>query len=148
MAMFLGEISFLLALAVFAFGLVLWHRDREATSGPLRVAGAVLTVAAVLAALCTGYWMVRYHVQGDFDRAYGHAHDACAMMEPGGRHGGEGQQMGSGMMGSGMMGREGMGPQTQGSGREVMPMRPGEGGPPEDAPPGHEEHHPEPAPGK
>lgn len=73
MAMFLAEISFLLALGLFASGLVLWHQGLQATSGLLRGAGAVLVVGAVLTALCTAYFAVRYQVQAEFDHAYAHA---------------------------------------------------------------------------
>jgi len=70
MAMFLGMISFLLALALFAGALVLWHNGRQAGAGLVRVAGAVLGVGSVLTALCTVYFMFVYRVQGDFDSAY------------------------------------------------------------------------------
>ena len=90
MAMFLAEIAFLLELALFAAGLVLWHRGREATAGLLRTAGAVLVVGAALTAVCTGYFSVRYHVQGEFDHAYaarapaaGHGTMGPGMMRPG-----------------------------------------------------------------
>lgn len=136
MAMFLAEISFLLALALFASGLVLWHRGREATAGLLRGAGAVLVVGAVLTALCTGYYSVRYHVQGEFDHAYPHhaAMSARGAMGPACTQRG----MGQGMMGPGMMEQ----------GTQGMPVRPGvppgeETRPSENALPGHEEHHPE-----
>ena len=142
MAMFLGEISFLLALAVFASGLVLWHRGREATAGLVRVAGAVLIVGAVLTALCTAYYMVRYRVQGDFDHAYPPHAMGAAMMGAGGAPGSQ-RGMGPGMMGPGMMGPGMMGQGMMGPEGQAMPTRPGEG-PPEAAPPGHEEHHPEP----
>ena len=143
MAMFLGEISFLLALAVFAFGLVLWHRGREAAAGPLRGAGAVLVVGAVLTALCTGYYTVRYQTQGDFDHAYApHPMGACAMMGPGGAPGSQ-RGMGPGVMGPGHMGPGTMGPGMMGPGAQAMPTRPGEG-PAETAPPALEEYHPEP----
>ena len=70
MAMFLAEITFLLELALFALGLVLWQRGRETGGGLSRVAGGVLVGGAVLTALCTGYFSVRYQVVGDFDRAW------------------------------------------------------------------------------
>ena len=142
MAMFLAEISFLLALALVAAGLVLWQRGRETTAGLLRTAGAVLVVGAALTALCTGYFSVRYHVQGEFDRAYAHpaAMAAHGRMDPTCPHQGP-HGMAPGMMAPGRMGGGMMQPGTQ-----AMPM-PGEpsveGTEPPDAPPGHEEHHPE-----
>lgn len=144
MAMFLAEISFLFSLALFATGLVLWHRGREATAGLLRAAGAVLVVGAALTALCTGYFSVRYHVQGEFDHAYpdGAVMAARGMMGPARSQGGRG--MGPGMMGPGMMG-----PETMQPGRQSMPVPDGapaqETGPsgPSETPPGHEQHHPE-----
>ncbi|HUE95708.1 MAG TPA: hypothetical protein VMN39_03565 [Longimicrobiaceae bacterium] len=137
MAMFLAEISFLLALALFAGGLVLWQRGREATAGLLRAAGAVLVVGAVLTALCTGYFSVRYHVQGEFDHAYPHpaAVAARGMMGPACPQQGQ-RGMGPGMMGTGMMQ-----PGTQG-----MPMLGGppvQGIEPSETPPGHEGHDPD-----
>lgn len=115
MAMFLAEIAFLLELALFAAGLVLWHRGREATAGPLRTAGALLVVGAALTAVCTGYFSVRYLVQGEFDHAY-------AVQTPAAGHG---------MMGPGMMER----------GMQGMPMGSGPGS--RLAPPEPEAHHPE-----
>jgi hypothetical protein len=142
MAMFLAEISFLLALALVAAGLVLWHRGREATAGLLRAAGAVLVVGGVLTALCTGYFSVRYHVQGEFDHAYPHhaAMAARGMMGPACPQQGQ-PGMGPGRMGPGMMGPGMMQPGTQG-----MPMPGGppvQGTGPSETPPGHEEHHPD-----
>lgn len=130
MAMFLAEISFLLALALFAAGLVLWHRGREATAGLIRAAGAVLVVGSVLTALCTGYFSVRYQVQGEFDHAYLHPGGIAAhgMMGPACMQQGP-RGMGPGMMGPGMM-QPGM---------QGMPMPGGTAEPP----PGHEEHYPE-----
>jgi hypothetical protein len=125
--MFLLHISFLLALALVAAGLVLWHRGREMTGGPLRFAGIILIAGAVISALCIGYYGVRYQVQGDFDRAY-------AMHPP--------MEMGRHMMGKEM----GMGMMERGERRERMaPPEAGErGGPPQpDAAAEHEAHHPE-----
>jgi len=39
MAMFLLHIAFLLALALFGAGLVLWHRGAQPTAGVLRIGG-------------------------------------------------------------------------------------------------------------
>jgi hypothetical protein len=72
MAVFQLEIAFLLELAVFAAGLVLLHLGRQQTAPLLRAAGFVLVVGGVLTAACTGYFGVRYHVQGEFDHAYAH----------------------------------------------------------------------------
>ena len=47
MAMFLGMISFLLALGLFEAALVLWHHGRPAGAGLVRVAGGVLGAGAV-----------------------------------------------------------------------------------------------------
>jgi hypothetical protein len=120
MAMFLAEISFLLALGLFASGLVLWHQGRQAGAGLLRGAGVVLVAGAVLTALCTGFFSVRYQLRGEFDHAYA-SHPASA--GPGTT---DPRVMGSAMME-----------------RRAPPMSPGEEArPPEAAPPGHEEHHP------
>ena len=137
MAMFLGMISFLLALAAFAAALVLWHHGRGG-AGLVRAAGAVLGFGSVLAVLCTSYFMVVYRVQGDFERAYPIGPEM--MMGPGMMRGmmERGGMMGPEMMGRGMMGPEGMRGGTGGA-----PERPGSPAPEAVEPPGHEEHHPE-----
>jgi hypothetical protein len=101
MAMFLGMISFLLALGLFAAALVLWHHGRQAGAGLVRVAGAVLGAGAVLTALCTVYFMIAYRVQGDFESAYPAGPEM--MMGPGMMRGmmERGRMMGPGMMGRG-----------------------------------------------
>jgi hypothetical protein len=65
----------------------------------VRAAGAVLVVGAVLTALCTGYWMVRYHVHGEFDHAHPHGMGAVGMLDAGAHAGPPGAQRGMGMMG-------------------------------------------------
>ena len=137
MAMFLLHIAFLLALALVVAGLVLWHQGHRTNAALLRVGGGILTVGAVLSALCVAYYGIRYHVQGDFD----HAYVAPAPMEMGRMM--RGGMMKGGMMGGGMMER----------GRGRGPMGPPETARPDTqeemaAPPGvseseHEAHHPE-----
>jgi hypothetical protein len=82
MAMFQLELAFLVELALFAAGLVLLHLGKQATAPLLRAAGLVLVIGAVLTAACTGYFGVRYHIQGEFDHAYAAHH--TAMKHPGG----------------------------------------------------------------
>ena len=126
MAMFLGHVAFMLELAVFVAGLALWHFGRERAASALRAGALIAMVGAALSALCTGYYLVRYSVQGDVDHAYPISPGmAREMMERGGMRGG------GGMMGGSMM--EGM-REWRGEGP------PAPGGSP--APPGHEEHHP------
>ena len=126
MAMFLGHVALMLELAVFVAGIVLWHYARQGAAGALRAGGLIAMVGAALSALCTGYYLVRYSVQGELDHAYP-LHPGMAMhqmMESGG------------MMKGGMMG----GPMMEGT------REPGGETPPADeapVPPGHEEHHPE-----
>ena len=108
MAMFAMETSFLIAIALFASGLVLLHFGRQASAGLLRAAGLVLLIGSVLTAACTVYWGIRYHVQGDFESAYPML--ARGMMHPG--CGGSGHRW---------MGPHGpMGPEAMGHGREMM----------------------------
>lgn len=120
MAMFLLHIAFLLALALVAAGLVLWHQGRQVAAGPLRIASVVLIAGPALSAICVAYYGIRYQVQGDFAHAF-------AVHRP----------MGMGCMeGGGMMERR------HGS------MRPGAAGempaPPAPLEPSeHESHHPE-----
>jgi len=125
MAMFLGHTAFMLELAVFVAGLALWHFGRQGVASALRAGGVIAMVGAALSAVCTGYYLVRYQVQGDLDHAYpmhrGMMHE---MMESGGMMKGGG--MGPGMMGGMMKG--GMGPGA---------------GAPEEKSEAHEEHHPD-----
>src|SRR5262245_21587126 len=125
MAMFLGHIAFMLELAVFAAGLTLWYFGRERTATALRAGGLIAMAGATLSALCTGYYLVRYSVQGEVDHAYpfhrGMVHE---MMEGGG-------MMREGMMGGRMM--EGMRER-----RGEVPPTPEKPSPPQ----GHEQHHP------
>jgi hypothetical protein len=102
-AMFAMEIAFLLALAVFAAGLVLLHQGRLAGSGLLRTAAALLLIGSTSSLACTLYWGIRYHRQGDFDSAYPSLARAMMGGEPGG-------MMGPGMMGPRMMPPGMMGP--------------------------------------
>ena len=69
MAQFLGDIAFLLELALVAAGLGLLHVGRDRAASLLRAAGWILVVGATGTALCTGYFWLRYHQAGDFDRA-------------------------------------------------------------------------------
>ncbi|HVN36730.1 MAG TPA: hypothetical protein VMW19_00985 [Myxococcota bacterium] len=132
MAMFAMEISFLLALAVFAAGLVLLHHGRLAGSGLLRAAAAIALVGSALSAACTLYWGIRYHTRGEFDSAYPWM---ARMMrgEPGegwgpGMMGPRGP--GPGMMGPrGMMGPPGPGMMRWGGGATPSPGEPKPEGP-------------------
>jgi hypothetical protein len=129
MAMFLGHIALMLELTVFAAGLTLWYFGRERTATALRAGGVIAMVGATLSALCTGYYLVRYSVQGEVDHAYPfHRRMADEMMEGGGMM--SGRMMGGRMM-EGLRERQG-----------EVPPRPGEPSPP----PGHEQHHPSEAP--
>lgn len=69
MAQFLGDMAFLLELAIVAAGLVLLHVGRERSASLLRSAGWLLVVGATAIAVCTVYFWLRYHQAGDFDRA-------------------------------------------------------------------------------
>jgi hypothetical protein len=130
MAMFLGHTAFMLELAMFVAGLALWNYGRQGAAALLRAGGLVAIVGAALAALCTAYYMVRYQVQGDFERAYPSFHHGMK------RHGMmEGEMMKGGGMGAGMMGGMKSGMKKEG-------MSPGAGAP-EEKPEAHEEHHPE-----
>lgn len=73
LAQFLGDIAFLLELGLVSAGLVLLHAGRERSARLLRAAGWLLIVGATATAVCTGYFWLRYHRVGDFDRAAGPA---------------------------------------------------------------------------
>ena len=134
MAMFLGHIAFMFELAVFVGGLALWYFGSQRAAGALRAGALIAMIGAALSALCTGYYLVRYSVQGDLDNASSFHSGMMRndMMK-------RGERMGPGMMGPGMMGGGMMGGKMGGA-----PGQPGEmpraGDAPE--PPGHEQHHP------
>lgn len=96
MAQFLGDIAFLLEMALVALGLVLLHRAAKERAGLLRLAGVVLVATGILGALCTGYFWFRYYGQGGFDHAHPPMMDAIGEMPmhmpeggmPGGMRGG------------------------------------------------------------
>lgn len=135
MAMFQLDIAFMLELAAFAGGLIVLHFGREKGSGLLKWAAVVLLVGSVLTALCSSYFGIRYHILGDFDRAY----PAHRMAVPGGGHMHPGGHMAPGgpmtpgarppMGGPGMMQPGAPAPMPEGS----MPEAEGS----------HEEHHPD-----
>ena len=159
MAQFLGDLAFLAELALVAAGLVLLHRARlEPPAGLLRLAGYVLLIGGIGAALCTGYYWFKYQAQGDFTAAYpAMQHEMPQAMQ------GRMQKMHQGMQGSDMHERmqkmrEGMkDPDGQG-GMQQMPEGMKDSGMRDDmqhrqdmqeSMPGmeegeaHEEHHPE-----
>ncbi len=69
MAQFMGDVAFLLELALVAAGLVLLHTGRLQSAALLRAAGWTLVVGATATATCTTYFWVRYHQAGEFDHA-------------------------------------------------------------------------------
>ena len=101
MAMFHFHAAFMLELAALAAGLVLLHQGRAASALLLRAAGWILIVGSLVSAACSTYYAVRYHVQGEFDHAYGSA--GCPLA-PGFGFGG------------GPMHHGGMGPEKSGHG--------------------------------
>jgi hypothetical protein len=114
MAMFHLDTAFMLEVIAFAAGLTLLHFGRAGAAILLRTAGAVLIVASLASAACTIYYGIRYHVQGEFDHAYGEA-PGCGMQHsmmhgPAGMSGmhGMGGMHGTGGM-HGMHGMPGMG---------------------------------------
>jgi hypothetical protein len=132
MAMFLGHVAFMFELAVFVAGLALWHFGRQGAASALRTGALIAVIGATLSALCTGYYLVRYSVQGDLDHAYP-IHAGMSMREMMGQGG-----MGGMMKGGGMMG---------GGGAKMGEMREGRGETPPPAgetpdTPDHEKHHP------
>ena len=64
---FLGDIAFYMATLVFAAGI--WmihhsnHHDKE-NCKLLRTSGYIVTIVAILGALCTGYYWIKYFNQG------------------------------------------------------------------------------------
>jgi len=125
MAMFHFDMAFMLEAIAFAAGLTLLHFGRAGAAILLRAAGAVLILASLSTAACSIYYGIRYHVQGEFEHAYGGAPECemqHAMMHG---HGGMGGMHGMHGMGE-MHGMPGMG-----GGRGMMGERPGvEAGPP------------------
>ncbi len=82
MAMFHLDTTLMLEAIAFAAGLALLHYGRVGSALLLRAAAWVLIGASVATGACTLYYGIRYHVQGDFDHAYGGQH--CNMK---GHHG-------------------------------------------------------------
>jgi hypothetical protein len=104
MALFHLDAVLILEVIAFSAGLVVLHFGKLGSAILLRTAGWVLIVASLGTAACTLYYGIRYHVQGEFDHAYGaaggcpgmHAFGPMGAMH-GGMHGGPGMGMGMGM---------------------------------------------------
>ena len=143
MLMFHFHLTFLLALAVFAGGMLLLHFAASKTgSGLLKIAGIVLVAGSVASAACLVYYGVKYWQQGAYaTAAHGGMMGHPMMMQ---RMMGKGGMMGGGMMDSmgkgGIMGPGPGGPQPGMPPREDMP--PPGGATPEE----HQQHHPEGSP--
>lgn len=86
MAQFLGDIAVMLEVLVFGVGAAIWYWGSRERSTLLAFTGGVLVVSAVLGAVCSIYYYLNYHYEGDFKNAYP-------------MH----QMMGSKMMGDGAM---------------------------------------------
>jgi hypothetical protein len=71
MAMFHLDTAFMLEVIAFSAGLALLHFGKVGSAVLLRTAGWVLLAASLASAACTVYYGIRYHVQGEFDHAYG-----------------------------------------------------------------------------
>ncbi len=129
MAMFHFDTAFMLEVIALAAGLTLLHFGKSATAALLRAAGWLLIVASIGSASCSIYYAIRYHVQGEFDHAYG-VPNACQM-------GGRGMHDMHGMGGDHpMMGRPGAAsPAPETAAGDAMPTPAGDDE--------HSAHHPE-----
>lgn len=134
MAEFMSDLTFVFELFAIAGGLVLLDRAAASGGGYTRLAGWILVVGGIGTSLCTGYFWLKYHEQGDFDHAYS-PHmmmDMKSMHMMRMMHGGKkGQGMGMGMqdgkMGPGMKHQKGMGQGMSMDDRmndDQMPMEP------------------------
>tara|TARA_B100001564_G_scaffold348447_1_gene350377 strand:+ start:115 stop:438 length:324 start_codon:yes stop_codon:yes gene_type:complete len=65
--MFLAELVFLVELALFTSGLILFYKARKEASGLLKFASIILILGSVGTAACTGYYSFKYYKQGVFD---------------------------------------------------------------------------------
>ncbi len=64
---FLGDIAFILEVALLAAGLVLFHRAGKEGSRLLKVTAWIMIVTAVLAVICTSYYWIYYYQAGAFE---------------------------------------------------------------------------------
>ncbi|QDH70041.1 hypothetical protein [Marilutibacter alkalisoli] len=84
MAEFLGDLTVLASITLAVWGLLLIRRGRTESSSLVLSAGVLALVVGIGTALCSGYYMVKYMQQGDFDRAYpAHLIGQNPMMESG-----------------------------------------------------------------
>lgn len=94
MAAFLGDIAFLFGVLVIAAGLLVLHRaGGDPRPVLLRTAGIVLLAGGIGAALCTGYYYLKYHFAGDLEYPYPVIPGMMSMM-----HGKDGKMMMKKMM--------------------------------------------------
>lgn len=74
MAAFLGKIAMLLDIAMIGGALIVLHFGKKEASALLKGAGYLFLISGIALTLCTGYYAMKYHFQGDFDHAYAQKH--------------------------------------------------------------------------
>lgn len=67
MIAFLGDIAFYLAALVFGFGLVLLYLSSKEQSKLLKTGAYVLSIIGILGGLCTGYYWVKFYLDGAYN---------------------------------------------------------------------------------
>lgn len=69
MIAFLGDIAFILELALIGAGLITLHYAAKEKSKLMKWAGYIMAVGGLLTAICTGYFAMKYWVDGAYNQA-------------------------------------------------------------------------------
>ncbi|WP_138380345.1 hypothetical protein [Luteithermobacter gelatinilyticus] len=64
---FLGDIAFMVDVAVLASGLIVLHFAQKENSSLMKWAAWVMIVTGTLAAICTGAYWAYYYFEGVYD---------------------------------------------------------------------------------
>lgn len=70
MAEFLGDLAFMFEIFVLGLGLVVLYFGKKENAKLLRASGWIMSVAATLGLICTGYFYLKYFFAGGFDKPY------------------------------------------------------------------------------
>ena len=69
MIVFLGDIAFILELALIGAGLITLHYAAKEKSKLMKWAGYIMAVGGLLTVICTGYFAMQYWVDGAYKTA-------------------------------------------------------------------------------
>lgn len=144
MAEFMGDIAFILEVALLCAGLLVWDYGKRQGAGLVKISAAIMVAAGLGAGICTTYYWFSYMNAGAFATAYPvPMQSSGTQMGPGMMnrmmHGGQ-MPMGSGQDGA-MMNQMMQGGEMPLGGQKSGQSMSGESGATAPNPQEHEQHH-------